>query len=371
MTLVEQMNARALELGVPLSVQFDVTYRCNERCIHCYLDHDDHGEMTTAEICDVVEQLAAADVFFLTFSGGEVLVRRDFFEILEHARTHLFNVKVKTNAVLVTERAARRLTELGVQDVQISVYSHRPEIHDGITKVPGSFARTLAGIRLLKAQGIKVTIANILMRQNLSDYDGVHELAGSLGAHYTVDPTITPMMDGDLSVLKHRIPGSELEKVFRESKLVGNVEEFCAPPAPVGDDVMDGLPCSAGHTACYISPYGDVFPCVQFPINSGNVRRQRFIDIWRYSPQLNEVRSIRARDLTTCSGCGHVGSCTRCPGLAYLEGDMRGPSTADCEKSYRRTGIPSANMLNQAAVRTSSSSLVQIQLLTSSMDTSA
>lgn len=364
MTLIEQMNGRALELGVPLSVQFDLTYRCNERCIHCYLDHDDHGEMTTTEICEVVDQLAAAGVFFLTFSGGEVLVRRDFFEILEHARTHLFNVKVKTNGVLITDAAARRFTELGVQDVQISVYSHRPEIHDGITQVPDSFARTVKGIRLLKTHGIKVTIANILMRQNLSDYDGVHELASSLGAHYTVDPTITPMMDGDRAVLKHRIPGSELEKIFRQSKLVGNVEEFCAPPQPVGDDVMDGLPCSAGHTACYISPYGDVFPCVQFPINSGNVRRQRFSDIWRYSPQLNEVRSIRARDLATCSGCAHVGSCTRCPGLAYLEGDMRGPSTADCEKSHRRTGIPSAHMLNQGAVRTSSSSLVQIQLLT-------
>ena len=364
MSLVEQMNTRALELGVPLSVHFDVTYRCNERCVHCYLDHDDHGEMTTVEICEVVDQLSDAGVFFLTFSGGEVLVRRDFFEILAHARARLFNVKVKTNGVLISETAAGRLAELGVQDVQISVYSDRPEVHDGITKVPGSFARTVEGVRLLKAHGIKVTIANILMRQNLSDYDGVHELAGSLGAHYTLDPTITPMMDGDRSVLKFRIPGAELEKVFRETKLVGNVEEFCAPPQPVGEEVMEGLPCSAGHTACYISPYGDVFPCVQFPLLSGNVRRQRFIDIWRHSPQLNEVRSIRARDLTTCSGCGHVGSCTRCPGLAYLEGDMRGPSSADCEKSFRRTGMPSANMLNEAAARASSSSLVQIQLLT-------
>ena len=364
MTLVEQMNARALELGVPLSVQFDVTYRCNERCVHCYLDHDDHGEMTTAEICGVVDQLADAGVFFLTFSGGEVLVRRDFFTILAHARTHLFDVKVKTNGVLITDTAARRFADLGVAEVQISVYSHRAEVHDRITKVPGSFARTVEGIRRLKAQGIKVTIANILMRENLSDYDGVHALASSLDIHYTVDPTITPMMDGDRSVLEHRISGSELAKVFRDTKLVGDVEEFCAPPAVGGEDVMDGIPCSAAHTACYISPYGDVFPCVQFPLPSGNVRRQRFIDIWRDSPQLNQVRSIRARDLTTCSGCGHVGSCTRCPGLAYLEGDMRGPSSADCEKSFRRTGMPSARMLQQGAARVAATSLVQIQPVT-------
>ena len=68
---------------MPIAVHLDVTYRCNERCVHCYLDHDDHGEMTTAEIKDTLDQLADAGVFFLTFSGGEVFLRRDFFEILE------------------------------------------------------------------------------------------------------------------------------------------------------------------------------------------------------------------------------------------------------------------------------------------------
>jgi MoaA/NifB/PqqE/SkfB family radical SAM enzyme len=93
-SLVAKMNQRALELGVPLSVHLDITYRCNERCIHCYLDHDDLGEMTLAEITSVLDQLAEAGVFFLTLSGGEVLMRRDFFEIVEHARKRLFNVKV-------------------------------------------------------------------------------------------------------------------------------------------------------------------------------------------------------------------------------------------------------------------------------------
>jgi radical SAM protein with 4Fe4S-binding SPASM domain len=89
----------------------------------------------------------------------------------------------------------------------------------------------------------------------------------------------------------------------------------------------------------------DVFPCVQFPLPSGNLRRQKFLDIWNHSPELNDVRSIRAKDLPVCSTCSHVGTCTRCPGLAYVEGNMRGPSTADCEKSFQRTGIRSANML--------------------------
>ena len=350
MSLIVEMNQKAMDLGIPLSVHFDITYRCNERCVHCYLDHDDLGEMTTAEIEDVLDQLADAGVFFLALSGGEVLMRRDFFDIVEHARRRLFNVKIKTNGVMIREPEARRLRQLGVEQVQISVYSHRPEVHDGITKLPGSLRRTIEAIRFLKLQGLKVSMANVLMTANLFDNQGVMSLAKDLGVSYTLDPTITPKIDGNTAVVALRAPGAELRRVFRNEELVGNVAEFCAPPSAPDEDVMDGYPCSAGHTSCYISPYGDVFPCVQFPLPSGNLRREKFVEIWRHSSALKEVRSIRARDLTTCSTCSHVGSCSRCPGLAYMEGNMRGPSSADCEKSFQRTGIPSANMLQQGGI---------------------
>ena len=150
-----------------------------------------------------------------------------------------------------------------------------------------------------------------------------------------------------------------LPAVFHDESLVGDAAAYCAPPPAPGEDVMNGIPCSAGHTSCYISPYADVFPCVQFPIVCGNLRQQTFEDIWRNAPQFHEVRSIRARDLTTCSSCSHVGTCSRCPGQAYMEGDMRGPSTADCEKSYYRTGIPSENMLRRG-LAVSIAGLVQI-----------
>ncbi len=365
MSLMSEVGQRAFNLGVPIAVHMDVTYRCNERCVHCYLDHDDHGEMTTGEIKDVLDQLAEAGVFFLTFSGGEVFLRRDFFEIVEYARRLMFNVKIKTNAVMIHENEARRIRELGVDTVQISVYSHRPEVHDAITKLPHSFERTVKAIRFLREQGLRVTIANVLMTVNSSDQSGVQQLAAELGVHYTLDPTITPMMDGDTSVLALRIPGEELPEIFRNPALVGSEEEFCAPPKPPSEEDLEGYSCSAGHSFCYISPYGDVFPCVQFPLPTGNIRRQKFLDIWNFSPQMKEVRSIQAKDLTVCSSCSHVTSCSRCPGLAYVEGSMRGPSTADCEKSFYRTGVPTANMLQQGLAKprtTSGNSAPLIQI---------
>src|SRR6266487_5178042 len=241
-TLIAEMGQRALDRGVPLSAHLDVTYRCNERCEHCYLDHDDHGEMTTAEMCNALDQLAEAGVFFLILSGGEVLMRRDFFQILEHARALLFSVKIKTNAFMIRGPEADRMRELGVQSVQVSIYSHRPEVHDAVTKLPGSLKRSIAGIRFLKARGLKVTIANVLMRQNLNDYAGVQALARELDVKFTIDPTITPKMDGDRSIIGLGIGGDDLREVFRNPELVGNVEEFCAPPGAVDDDVLDGIP---------------------------------------------------------------------------------------------------------------------------------
>jgi radical SAM protein with 4Fe4S-binding SPASM domain len=323
---------------VPLSVHFDLTWCCNERCIHWYLDHDDHGEVTTAEVKGILDQLAAAGTFFLILSGGEPVMRKDFFEIVEYARRLMFAVKIKTNAILIGEQEAARLRELAIDSVQISIYSHRPQVHDAITKVRGSLERSVRAIRFLKEQGLKVIVAGVLMRQNLGDHKGVQRLAEELGVGFQLDPTITPKFDGDTSILDLRIPESALPELFRDSTLVDDVDEFCATTAPDTSD-LEALPCSAGHTAAYISPYADVYPCVQFPLPTGSLRRQTFLDIWRGSEALNEVRGIRVSDLHTCGSCGNVASCTRCPGLAYMEGDMRGPSSADCDKSYARTGI--------------------------------
>ena len=366
--LLEQMTEKALRKNIPLSVQLDLTYRCNERCVHCYLDHEDHGEMTTSEIKRVLDEMADAGVFILTLSGGEIFLRKDFFEILEYARLERqFCVKLKTNAIMIHEREAARIREIGVESVQISIYSHRPEVHDAITLVPGSLQRSLDAARFLKSQGLRVIFANVLMVQNLQDYKGVRTLAEEMGIECTLDPTITPMMDGDRSVLNLGVGQDTLREVFRDKALIGDVDEFCSIAAPEDENALAALPCSASHTTCYVSPYGDVFPCVQFPLPTGNVRKQGFLDIWRYSDRMNEARSIRLKDLTTCSSCSHVGGCSRCPGLAFMEGNMRGPSSLDCEKSFARTGIPSANML---AKKRTAANLVQIRLDSAPVDVS-
>jgi AdoMet-dependent heme synthase len=164
------------------------------------------------------------------------------------------------------------------------------------------------------------------MTENMQDYRGVRPLADELGAEYRLDPTITPEMDGDRTILDLNAGRSALQELFRDEMFVGNAEESCAPPPPPDADSLASLPCSAGHTTCYVSPCGEFYPCVQFPLSCGNVRHERFIDIWRNSEQSKEVRSIRLQDLSGCSRCAHGSTCIRRPGLAFMEGNVRGPS---------------------------------------------
>lgn len=342
-------------LRVPLSVHIDLTMRCNERCLHCYRVIERRPELTTDELKALLGDVARAGTLYLTFSGGEVFLRKDLFELIEHARRLHFDVRLKSNALLVTPEKAARLRALGVRQVDISLYSADPAVHDWVTKIPGSLERSLAGAALLRDAGVTVKLNCPLMKQNVGQYKEVRALAERLGVLCGFDPMITAKNDGDTSPLELRIGREELMEVLQDPVLNPDLEtrEACEPPAVRQD--LDHAPCGASHNACYISAYGDVMPCVAMPIACGNVRDEPFADIWHRSPNMLKVRAIRIRDLHTCSSCTASPFCTRCPGQALVEtGDLYGPSPGNCEHALAKaqaagsSAIP-ASMLRAAA----------------------
>jgi radical SAM protein with 4Fe4S-binding SPASM domain len=342
--VMDRLIRKTVERHLPWNVHIDLTYRCNERCVHCYLDHEDYGEMTTLEVKDVLDQLAKAGALFLTYSGGEIFLRKDLFELIAYGRELNFDVSLKSNALLIDAGRARQLRELGVRKIQISIYSADPEIHDAITKVPGSLERSLRAVRLLQSEGLQVKLACPLMKQNLAAFREVQTLAETLGVPYMLDLTITPKLDGDEGVLALRSAATELLQVLQDQKL--NTRAFA--PAESGDEpafatgsatssgiessAYEDIPCSAGHNSCYISPYGDVTPCVQMPKTAGNLRRERFEEIWNGSSEMKRVRAVRESELPVCSTCSIRNYCERCPGLALMEGgDLLGAYERACE----------------------------------------
>lgn len=343
--IMDKLVRWSLMNRIPLNLHLDLTYRCNERCVHCYLDHEDRGEMTTVEILRVLDEARQLGTVYVTLSGGEIFMRKDFFEILAHARKLNFDINLKTNGVMVDAAKAAQLAELGVRRIQVSVYSDDPAIHDGITLVRGSFARTIQAIRFLKEAGITVKIGCPLMQQNLDSYYGMVQLAKTLGVAIVFDETISPMINGDIDVERLRNSASEMAEVMADR----SIHELNTEPEPQtmlepvksgaekSNDLNLDMSCSAGHNSVYVSPYGEVFSCVQMPIAAGNVRKQPLADIWHKSEFFNRLRSLPDSKVPICSECGIRDYCQRCPGLAHMEdGDLNGPSERACELAEQR-----------------------------------
>ncbi len=338
--------AAATRLGIPITLQLSLTDRCNLRCLHCYSVAEDRPELTTQEVAGLLAQAAAAGTFMLVLTGGEVMCRRDLAEILERALDLRFATKLYTNATLIDDGAADMIAETGVHQVHVSVYSGDAAVHDGITGTRGSLAVSLAGIERLRRRDVRVALKCVVMKPNLATFTSVLRLAEELGASCAFDPVVTVRNDGDAAPLALRLGPDDLVTVFATPEIASAAVEEVVPDEFAYDgDIGDAPACSAGINNCAVSPYGDVTPCVAFPVVAGNVREAPLGEIWRQAPVFLRVRSTRTRDIEVCATCADVRQCGRCPGSALLEdGNVAGPSRAACQVAAARRAAAGREM---------------------------
>ncbi|HCJ66354.1 MAG TPA: hypothetical protein DHV62_03275, partial [Elusimicrobia bacterium] len=261
MNIFEKFIFLTEKRNIPFTVNFELTHRCNLRCIHCYLDNAKtqkfrknakNYELTTDEIKNILDQLADAGSLWLVFTGGEIFLRKDLFAIAEYARKKSFLLTIFTNATLIDSKGALRLADLALYQVQISLYGARPETHDYVTRIKGSFARTLQAVKLLKKLKIKVVLKTPLMKENFPKYKEIIHLNEKLETNWQMDPWITPKNDGDQTPLALRTLPGQMGEFFSNEKFFPK-EEFTT-----GEKKR--FICSAGKNLVAISPYGDVYP---------------------------------------------------------------------------------------------------------------
>src|SRR5437867_1990989 len=179
--------------AVPMSALLELTFVCNHACSFCYNSPTGQKEMTTQEVFDSLEKLAAFNILYLTLTGGEPLVRRDFFEIAKRARELGFALRIYSNAYLIDEAMARKIREIANPvEMEISIHGARPETHEKLTCVPGSLQKVIDAVKHLRKQGIKVNLKCPITRDNQDEVLDMHRLAEDLGAIIIFDPVITP-----------------------------------------------------------------------------------------------------------------------------------------------------------------------------------
>lgn len=321
--------ARAAEKAIPLDVQIELTSHCNFRCVHCYIP-DFHAPdlLSTDRILRLLEELVEMGTLFLTLTGGELFLRRDWFVIARRARELGFSLRLFTNASLIDDTVADQIRTLNAV-VEVSLYSMRPEVFERITQRPGSFARTLQGIERLRARGVDVVLKIPLMRYNYRDLREVIAYAQRIGASYQAFHKIVHRKNGDPHPIALRVPHVQMVPLF------GGPYTGCTHPTTNSRDPRwDGPLCAAGTRYCHITAQGDVLACNILPVPAGNIREKSFREIWERSPWLQKIRSIRRKDLTVCGSCEKLFYCGRCHAQALIEeGDLLAPTAWSCEQA--------------------------------------
>lgn len=323
---LNRLMERATRQLIPLDVSIELTWRCNFRCRHCYIpDLSAADGISTPRILELLDELAEMGTLFLTLTGGEPLLRRDWEVIARRARELGFQITLLTNGSLVNNRVADTLAELAAY-VQISFHSAEPEVFDGITSRTGSAVRVLDAVKRLRDRDVPVQLTVPTSRLNPDGADNVPRLAEALGVEVQVYTKIVPAKSGDCGPLAVRLPAPDAVR------LAGGPGVGCPVPDETAEHPAgDGPLCAAGVRYANITAAGDVLACNILPAVAGNINRLSFREIWEDSTLLRQIRSIRRSDLSVCSTCSKLPYCGRCHAQALAEdGDILGPSSAAC-----------------------------------------
>ncbi len=289
----QRLVGKSFSEAIPLTCQFEITYRCNHLCTFCYNAPNGARELTTPQILESLRKVADFGVLYLTLTGGEALCHRDFFKIAKEVRRLGMALRIYSNGYLMADRTVvRKIKELAPIEVEISLHGARPETHDALTRIKGSFQRTIQAVENLSAVGIKVNLKTPITRLNQGELFEIRDLGTKYGQYVTFDAVITPKDDGNLDPLTLRPDDEFLKKFWGE--WYSELHQGRLPPRGnhCASDGAEAV-CGTGRSGFTIDPYGNLLPCVALRRPVANIMELDSLDqVWRTSPVLNEVRGL-------------------------------------------------------------------------------
>ena len=335
-SLYQKLRSKAFKKNIMIHAMLELTNRCNTKCRHCYIDQSlNDGELTLDDYKKLIDELATFNVLYLTFSGGEILSRPDFFEIAEYARKKEFSLNLFTNGTLINESNIDRIAALCPERIEMSIYGGTAESHDYITKVPGSFDRMLHAITLLRERNIPVQLKATWMRVNWREKELIMKIVEDYDTSFRSGSMLIYCRDGDTKPTELLIPAEELQEMHREAfeKRPKEQQKLPAEPKIVPEEQRkQTYPCGVAHTSINIDSRGNIYPCAALRIQLGNIKTDRIADIWKDAPDLLKMRTVTLDHLDDCRECALWSRCNRCAGLAHQEtGSYTAKSPQACE----------------------------------------
>jgi len=339
--------------GAPFLVVWNFTQLCNLKCKHCYASagKPHPNELTTQEAFKALDKLVDAGVNIIAFSGGEPLMRKDIFDVLKRASDYGVFTAIATNATLITKDVAKRLKDVNLGYVQISLDGAKPETHNGFRGAPKAFERTIQGIKNCVEQDIFVEVATTATKINYEEIPAIIDLCEKLNVDWWMMYNFVPTGRGRF-ILENDLSPEERERLLKilweklrskpklqvlstapqyarvalqmEEKVKDEVGELIVPthfynPHLHGQllslsDFIGG--CGAGRFYCALEPNGDITPCVFFPLKVGNIKIDDFKEIWENNKTFLDLRD-RDKLKPHCGVCEYKYVCGGCRARAY------------------------------------------------------
>ena len=311
-TLVEQLKGG---LDAPICLTWELTYACNLECVHCLSSSGrrDPRELTTIEAKRVLDELHDLQVFYINIGGGEPMIRRDFFELVDYSISRNIGVKFSTNGAFIDADKARRLASMDYLDIQISLDGTDAVTNDAVRGV-GSYDTARRAMDHLADAGFgPFKISVVVTRHNVDQLDTFKQLADGYGAQLRVT-RLRPSGRGADSW--HDLHPTNLQQRQIYNWLLAHGENVLTGDSffhlnALGESLPGLNLCGAGRVVCLIDPIGDVYACpfvIHDEFKAGSVRdRGGFSHVWKQSQLFRELREPQSAG--ACASCGSYDAC--------------------------------------------------------------
>jgi MoaA/NifB/PqqE/SkfB family radical SAM enzyme len=322
---------------IPLSFDLEATARCNNNCRHCYINLPPgdkaalHAELTLDEISHIADQAVSLGSLWCLITGGEPLLREDFFDLYRVLKKKGLLASVFTNACLITEEHIKLFRDYPPRDIEITVYGVTAETYERVTRMPGSYAAFRRGLALLLAGGVKVNLKTMALRSNWHELPAIADFCRERTKNFfRFDPMLHLRYDGNAQrneeIRAERLSAEEIIVIDEaDPKRSAALEKRCSTPeiAIPSQELTDRLfQCSAGGDSFAVS-YNGLFrlcPSLWQRECLYDLRRGTLVEAWfDFTPRVLARTSTNREFLERCRICPLMNQCQWCPAHAHLE----------------------------------------------------
>jgi radical SAM protein with 4Fe4S-binding SPASM domain len=298
------------------NLHIEITSKCNERCVHCYIPHNDKvSEIESDLFYDVLKQCKNMKLLHLTLSGGEPMLHKNFCDFLRKCKVYNFSVNVLSNLTLLNEEIIKEMKANPLLCVQVSLYSMDSNIHDEITQTKGSFKKTKNAILKLIENDIPLQISCPVMKQNKNCYGDVKNWAKGYKFNVGDDYVIIAKYNHTTQNLRSRLSTNEVKEIIKGIAVndIKYMEQMEKESENKRNTMLNDFICSVCHSSICIADNGNVYPCAGWQDNiAGNVKETSLKDIWDNSEKILYLRGLRRQDFHKCIQCTEKEYCTMC-----------------------------------------------------------